>query len=108
MARRAWIPVWFGIRALERGLAASFVASLVACGTSHPPKTDDSAITDEVRQRLSHLVLPESLKPPSDVTNHYADDPLAAVLGQKFFNETRFSGPLLDESINGTSGTLGM
>ncbi|HKQ71311.1 MAG TPA: hypothetical protein VJT73_18335, partial [Polyangiaceae bacterium] len=33
--------------------------------------------------------------PPPDTTNKYADDPKAAVLGQRFFFEKRFSGPIV-------------
>ena len=45
---------------------------------------------------------------PADPTNRYLGDPRTAILGKKLFFDTRFSGPLLDESNNGDSGTLGM
>jgi len=102
---RASIPVSLGVHA-ARWVA---VGALAACGNGHPPASvDGEPITAAVKARLARLTLPASLKPPHDVANQYADDPLAALLGQKFFFETRFSGPLLDTSNNGTSGTLGM
>ncbi len=66
------------------------------------------AITPEIKARLATLALPKSGPlPPADRTNAFADDPRAAALGQKFFFDPRFSGPLLDEANDGTSGTLG-
>jgi cytochrome c peroxidase len=56
---------------------------------------------------LARLVLPRSAAPPRDPTNRYADDARAAKLGQKFFFDPRFSGPLLDTANDGTAGTLG-
>ncbi len=64
---------------------------------------------DTVLQRLRRLTADELPPPPPDVTNKYADDPAAAALGKKFFFEKRFSGPLLDESNQGTNvGALGV
>lgn len=44
--------------------------------------------------------------PPSP-TNQYADDPEAAALGQKFFFDPRFSGPLTVTSDLGNAGDTG-
>jgi cytochrome c peroxidase len=56
--------------------------------------------------------LPE--KPPPDTTNKFADDPKAAQLGQRFFWEKRFAGPIKqgthvneDGSGNGALGEEG-
>jgi cytochrome c peroxidase len=56
-------------------------------------------------QELSPL--PE--KPPLDPTNKYGDNPEAAKLGQMFFFEKSFSGPLLvgDDGSNGGLGMVG-
>lgn len=43
---------------------------------------------------------------PADTTNKYADNAAAAVLGQKFFFDKRFSGPLVVAADN-TNGGLG-
>ena len=59
------------------------------------------------KERLALLVLPEERTLPKDVTNRFADDPRAAALGKKFFFDTRFSGPLLDDANTGAPGTLG-
>jgi cytochrome c peroxidase len=65
-------------------------------------------VPEDVRVRLAALSPEELPPPPADVTNRFADDAQAAALGQKFFFETRFSGPLLDEANNGDPGTLGL
>lgn len=61
----------------------------------------------EPRERLKLLALPPQRQVPKDVTNKYADNPAAAALGKKFFFDTRFSGPLLDDANDGSGGTLG-
>jgi len=61
----------------------------------------------EALERLKALS-PDTLPPPlADPTNRFADDQAAAVLGKKFFFDTRFSGPLLDDDNTGLPGTLG-
>jgi cytochrome c peroxidase len=70
-----------------------------------PPTSVDS---EELRQTLGSLALPENAGAPPDVTNQFADDPAAAELGHKLFVDTRFSGPLLDSVNNGIQGTLGL
>jgi cytochrome c peroxidase len=55
-------------------------------------------------QALSPSPLPAAAP---DVTNEYADNPDAAVFGQKLFFDPSFSGPLLDTDNNGGPGTLG-
>ena len=47
--------------------------------------------------------------PPANTTNQYADNPMAAVLGQKLFFDKRYSGPLAiaDDGSNGGLGTMG-
>ncbi|HSN98020.1 MAG TPA: cytochrome c peroxidase [Candidatus Nanopelagicales bacterium] len=46
---------------------------------------------------------------PEDTTNRYADDPAAAALGQRLFNEKGYSGPLFvgDDGTNGGLGAVG-
>ena len=44
---------------------------------------------------------------PPDPTNRWADDPRAAALGQEFFFDTRFSGPLGPDNDGVTNGSLG-
>ena len=45
--------------------------------------------------------------PPPDVSNRFADNPEAALFGQKLFFETAFSGKLLEGDDDGSPGTLG-
>jgi cytochrome c peroxidase len=45
--------------------------------------------------------------PPVDRTNRFADDPAAALLGQRLFYDTTLSGPLLDTDNDGSKDTLG-
>jgi cytochrome c peroxidase len=54
---------------------------------------------------LSPDVLPT---PPADPTNRFADDPNAALLGQRLFYDRSFSGQLLDTDNDGTPQTLGI
>src|SRR5262245_42087798 len=44
---------------------------------------------------------------PPDTTNAHADDPAAATLGQKFFFDTGYSGPLGDIGAFGHLGQVG-
>src|SRR5262249_11409300 len=47
--------------------------------------------------------------PPPSPTNHYADDPIAAALGQKLFFDPRVAGPSItaNDGPNGGLGTVG-
>jgi cytochrome c peroxidase len=82
-------------------------AALPACGgdDTAPPAT--GGLDAETKSKLLALALPARYDLPADATNRYADDPAAAALGQKFFFDPRFSGPLIDEANNGGSQTLG-
>lgn len=84
-------------------------ASLAGCGgpSGSPPSEPKSASSPE-REALRSLSPEELPGPRPDISNKYADDPRAAALGKKFFFDTRFSGPLLDEANNGNPGTLGL
>jgi len=44
---------------------------------------------------------------PADPTNRWADDPRAASLGQKFYFDPRFSGPLGPDNDGSSNGSLG-
>jgi cytochrome c peroxidase len=59
----------------------------------------------ELLRSLSPGALPV---PAEDVTNAWADDPLAAQLGQQLFFDTRFSGVLLDGDNDGSEHALGV
>lgn len=80
---------------------------LVACGADEKPEGSDGE-PDNIESRLTALVLPEQQELPPDATNAVADDDRARELGKKLFYDPRFSGPLLDDSNNGLSGTLGI
>jgi cytochrome c peroxidase len=67
----------------------------------------ETAIIDaETLARLKTLEL-VAADPPPDVTNRFADEPLAAAFGQKLFFYPGFAGKLLDSDNDGTPGTLG-
>ena len=71
------------------------------CGGNDP----FSAFTaSEVLQLKSLSPLPAA--PPSP-TNQYADNPAAAALGQRFFSERAYSGPLGASGVSGGLGNLG-
>ncbi len=102
---------------LRSFLVGWLVLGLVACGSGRGPTSPCSGtspdgctsgvVSPENNALLATLTLPKDAVPPPDVANAFADDPQAAALGQKFFFDSRFSGPLLDEANTGTSGTLG-
>jgi cytochrome c peroxidase len=46
--------------------------------------------------------------PPADASNHVADDPAAAALGQALFFDPLFSGPLLDSDNDGFHEGVGL
>ncbi len=81
-------------------------ALLTACGGGEKPSETPQADLS-LRERMASFALPATPRPLPDPTNKYADDPAAAELGKKFFFDTRFSGPLLDQANNGQPGTLG-
>lgn len=75
-----------------------------------PPDAGDPgpAFTVAERAQLDALS-PQTLPaPPADSSNRFADNPRAALLGQRLFFEPLFSGRLLDGDNDGSSTTLGM
>ena len=63
--------------------------------------------TAALRAQLRKLS-PSSLPPPApDASNRFADDPRAALLGQKLFFDPAFSGRLLDGDNDGSFHALG-
>jgi cytochrome c peroxidase len=93
---------------LTWGLGAVLVAAAVMSCSGGDAELVDGTFTPEEWATIKTLSpLPE--KPPPDTTNKYADDPKAAVLGQQFFFDKGFSGPLLvgDDGTNGGFGAVG-
>src|SRR6516225_1493756 len=73
----------------------------IGCGQSDP----FSGFTASEAQQLKSLS-PVPAVPPSP-TNQYADNPAAGALGQRFFFEKAYSGPLGTSGVSGGLGTLG-
>src|SRR5688572_25116169 len=71
---------------------------LAACEPS-----EEEFTAQEMEKIRKHGALGEV---PADPTNRYADDPKAAELGQMFFFEKAYAGPLLVGN-DGTNGGLG-
>ena len=109
---------------IERALASLLCATALwasGCARRAPPLVEPASdagapdggdpapvITAEERAALLTLS-PDTLPPPPpDVTNHLADDPAAAALGQKLFFDPSFSGKLLDTDNDGSPETLGV
>jgi len=113
-----------------RGLLGAVAILLGSgCGWAAPAVKDDATARGGAVVQAGSPLAPRSAntkifsalspKPfpqvPPDVSNRWADDPDAALLGQRLFFDTRFSGPLLasehDGSIFrsglGTQGTPG-
>lgn len=86
------------MRHLRACLALSLICA-AGCGES-------SDLTSAERALLSQFSLGAL---PSDPSNAKADDPAAASLGQQFFFDARFSGPLVvgDDGSNGATGPRG-
>jgi len=66
-----------------------------------------SDVPPDILARLAPLS-PPTMTPVPDVTNRFADDPQAALFGQRLFFDPGFSGPLLDDENTGIPGTLGL
>src|SRR5688500_4751440 len=85
------------------------VAIITTCDHGEGPGRYDSFFSDEEWDAIEGL---SPLPPvPPDTTNAVADLPLAADLGQKFFFDPRFSGPLVsaenEEAGTGGNGSVG-
>jgi cytochrome c peroxidase len=83
-----------------------------ACGDSSSFGRVDSFFS-EVEWDVIRTLSPVPAPPPAS-TNRFADNPLAAALGQKFFFDPRFSGPLVNQENfdtaqggNGSAGQAG-
>jgi cytochrome c peroxidase len=81
------------------------IFGLVAGVATWPGCTDETQFTDEERETLEAYRLPA--KAPNDPSNKYADEARAAVLGKKFFFDTRFSGSLRLPNDGVSNGSLG-
>jgi cytochrome c peroxidase len=77
-------------------------STAVACGKGSDPFSGFTAA--EVQQIKSLSPLPTV---PADPTNRYADNPAAVALGQRFFFEKAYSGPLGTSGVSGGLGSLG-
>ncbi len=86
--------------------AAALATFLGGCGRQ-------GGFIDADRELLSTLTLTAENKPPPSPSNAYADHPDAAIaaavakLGQRFYFDTRFSGPLVVASYLGNPGESG-
>lgn len=88
---------------------AAVALAVAACGASgEAPLEGPTTEQDPPLVRLGRLARPQVLRPRADPTNAFADDPVAATLGQKLFFDARFSGPLLDSDNDGGPNALGM
>lgn len=62
----------------------------------------DGFTTAEWAKIQTHSPLPAL---PPDTTNMFADNPMAATLGQRFFFDPAFSGPIIQGHMAGTDGS---
>ena len=77
-------------------VSVALAATASACGAP--------VLTHQERLLLGEFAMGP---PPPDSSNAWADDPVAAVLGQQLFFDPRFSGPLV-LADDGTNGGLGV
>lgn len=97
---------------LYLGLVALAATLPSACSDSSSLGRQDSFFSDEEWDIIRSLSPVPA--PPAAATNRVADDPMAAALGQRFFFDPRFSGPLVNqenfntgEGGNGSAGQAG-
>src|SRR5438094_4427867 len=84
---------------MNRAFLASMVGLLAAAGCNQ------GILTEDERAQLSSMTLG---KVPDSPSNTYADNVEAVSLGQMFFFDQRFSGPLMESSdVLGPAGTTG-
>jgi cytochrome c peroxidase len=81
-------------------ILAGVTGTLCACGND----TFSGFTAAQVQQLKSLSPLPPI---PADSTNRYADNPAAAALGQRFFNDRASAGPLGPSGVSGGLGMLG-
>src|SRR5262245_23353950 len=94
--------------ALLCALTSAAGAACGPAGDADVTNPDPAPMVTADERAVLAVLAPASLPPPPrDVTNRVADDPAAAALGQRFFFDPGFSGPLLDGANDGTRGTLG-
>jgi cytochrome c peroxidase len=88
-------------------LFTSFALIAGACGGGGGDPLSDGMFTTAEVAKLAMLGPLPALK--TDTTNRFADDPAAAILGQRLFFETGYSGPIVvgDDGQNGGLGRVG-
>lgn len=101
----------------ELGAACARGATLLlvlacACGSSADPAPRENPADAPASFDADALATLQTLRydegpPPPDVSNRFAEDAGAQVLGQRLFFEPAFSGRLLEGDNDGTSATLG-
>jgi cytochrome c peroxidase len=84
----------------------SSVTDASAPDARNPDASDPNDGFTDAEWATFRTLSPMAAKPPADTTNKYADSPAAAALGQMFFYDPAFSGPIVVAS-NGTNGGLG-
>lgn len=90
---------------MSRYVTLGLVCALAATACGSEEELVDGVFTADEWEKIKTLSpLPG---PPDEPTNKYADDPAAAELGQKFFYEKGYSGPLIVESALGKVGETG-
>lgn len=85
-------------------VSGSICVLLLACGDGDGEAIDGVFTAEEWTKIQTLSPLPG---PPDEPTNKYADDPAAAVLGQMFFYEPGYAGPLTVDSALGKVGETG-
>lgn len=92
----------------DAGTASDAAGNLTPDDTGVAEDPDpDPVLGDAVMTALRALSPAKLPAPKPDKSNAKADDPAAALLGQKLFFDSRFSGALLDGDNDGTPNALG-
>lgn len=103
MTRKTW-GRWAAI-----GAAAGVAVALSAC-SEVPGKSAEGPFLSKYELGVARSLSPVPVL-PADPTNRVADNPEARALGQQFFFDARFSGPLVDpaniDAAAGGNGAVG-
>lgn len=97
-----------GVDALDGGMPP-VSETLPDAGRDEADALVPSLISAEAMAKLRELSPAPALpKPPVDLSNDFADDPEAALLGHRLFFDPGFSGKLLESDNDGFHGGVGM
>lgn len=92
---------------IDAAVADTSAPDTGAPDTSKPDAKDPNDGLTDAEWAILKTLSPGGAKPPADTTNKYAESAPAATLGQMFFYDPAFSGPIVTASPLGNPGDTG-